>query len=300
MGKESPSPPPVPDPVATAAAQSTSNVNTAAAQAALNNVNQYTPYGSTTYQPTGSYTTPSGETVPTYTQSTSLSPLSQTILTGTQGVAADLLPTADNLVGQIGSAASKPLDFNTPFSDTLNKGPQLLDQNVTDALYGQQKSFLDPQWNQQSTLLQDQLSRQGIPVGSDAYNNAMEQLNNSKTQAYQSAQDSAIGAGSGAATNMFNMALAGQQQNIGQQQTGQTQPIGLLQSLFGATPPSPQQPISAPGATAISPTDIIGATGLSTNAAQNAYGAQVSAANAQSGGEAALGGATLVGGAILI
>ena len=74
MGKSSPSTPAAPDPTATAAAQTTSDVNTAAAQAALNNVNQTSPYGATNYTQTGSYTTPSGQTVPTYSQNTTLSP----------------------------------------------------------------------------------------------------------------------------------------------------------------------------------------------------------------------------------
>lgn len=49
MGKSSPSPPPAPDPVKTAQAQTEMNVETAIAQAMLNNVNQVTPWGSVTY-----------------------------------------------------------------------------------------------------------------------------------------------------------------------------------------------------------------------------------------------------------
>lgn len=337
MSSGSASPPPAPDPTATAAAQSTSNVNTAAAQAALNNVNQLTPYGSTTYDQTGTYTTPSGQVVPTYTQSSQLSPLAQSLLTGTQEVQSNLLfPNAWNLAGQAGAAATKPLNFDTAFSSTiqggpksigaidpayasmLSAGPELLNKNVTDAIYGQQKSFLDPQWNLQATQLQDQLSRQGIPVGSEAYNNAMEQLNNAKTQAYQSAQDSAIGAGTGAANNLFGMALQGQgastarnqaqfeaalqgqQQDIGQQQLGATMPLALLQSMFGATPPTPQQPIVQPGASSVSPTDVIGAQGLSTNAANQAYQARLAQQNATFGGVASLAGAGITAAAIAV
>lgn len=332
----SPSPPAAPDPAATAAAQSTSNVNTAAAQSALNYINQNTPYGSTDFQQTGSYTTPSGQVVPTYTQNTSLSPLGQGILTGTQETATNLLPSAFNLSTQAGQAANTPLNFNTPFSGminsgpqsigslnsayapTLNAGPQLLNQNVTNAIYGQQKSFLDPQWNLQQTQLQDQLSRQGIPVGSDAYNNAMGQLTNARTQAYQSAQDSAIGQGTGAASNLFNMALTGQgqdtarqqamfnsalqgqTQNIGQQTLAQQQPLSLLQAMFGAVPGTPQQPISQPAGTSVAPTDVIGSTALSQNAANQAFQANLAASNAQTGGEAALAGTAITAGAIVI
>lgn len=49
MGKSSPSQPAAPDPVKTAQAQTEMNVETAIAQAMLNNVNQVTPWGTVTY-----------------------------------------------------------------------------------------------------------------------------------------------------------------------------------------------------------------------------------------------------------
>ena len=51
MGKSAPEPPPVPDPVATAAAQTQSNLATARTNATLNRVDQFTPYGSSTWTP---------------------------------------------------------------------------------------------------------------------------------------------------------------------------------------------------------------------------------------------------------
>lgn len=53
MGKKSPKAPAAPDPVATAAAQTQQNKDTAYWNAVLNNVNQYTPYGSLEYKQTG-------------------------------------------------------------------------------------------------------------------------------------------------------------------------------------------------------------------------------------------------------
>ncbi len=290
-----PNSPTPPDPTATAAAQGASNLNTATAQAGLNNVNQFTPYGSTTFDQTGTFTTPDGTTIPRFTQNVSLSPLGQTILTGTQGVQADLIPAEQKLAAQANQASTTPLDFkNTPFASTLAEGPQLLDQNTTNALYQQQKSFLDPQWNLQGKQLEDQLARQGIPVGSEAYNSAQQQLQNGRTQAYQSAQDSAIGAGSGAASNLFNMAMQGQQQNIGQQQLAQSNPLSMLQSMFGATPPSPTQPITAPPQTGVSPTNVIGANQLSSEAAQSNFQNQTASSNATFGGLASIAAAAAI------
>lgn len=292
MGKSSA--PSVPDPTATASAQANANASTAATQAALNFVNQITPYGATIYDQTGSYTNPEGQTVPRYTQYTSLSPLGQSILTGEQNVASSLIPAAEGVAGQAASAVTKPLDFNTPYTSTLNAGPQQLNTQAANAIYGQQKSFLDPQWGQSEQQLQDQLSRQGIPVGSDAYNNAMTNFNNSRTQAYQSAADSAIAGGSSAANNLFNLALAGQQQNIGQQQLGQTNALSNLQALFGASPQTPTQPIAATAQTQVSPTDIIGATNAATNANMNAYNINTGQTNATMGALGSLGAAGLM------
>lgn len=175
------------------------------------------------------------------------------------------------------------MNFDTPFSAYLNKGPQQINSDAANAIYGQQKSFLDPQWNLQQKQLEDQLSRQGIPVGSEAYNSAMGQLENARTQAYQSAQDAAVAGGSSAAANLFGMAQAGQNQLISQQQLAQQQPLSLLSEMYGATPAQPTQPITTPSVTGISPTDVIGATGLSSNAAMQRYQAQLGQQNATNG-----------------
>ena len=290
VSKSTPSPPPAPAPGPTAQAQSAANVDTAAAQAALDYVNQNTPYGSTTYAQTGTYNTPGGETVPTYTQDTTLSPLGQAIYTGQQNVTNTLLPTAQTLATNAGASATTPLNFNTADSATLNAAPQQLDANSANAVFQQEEQFLQPQQAQQSKDLQDQLSRQGISVGNDAYSNAETQLGTQQNQATQSAIDTAIGQGTQDAATNFNMALAGQQQNIAQQQTGQTNQLSLLQSLFGASPASQSQPITSPTAVPISPTNVLGAQALSTNTAEQNYQAQLAQSNSMFGGLAGLAG----------
>ena len=298
MGKSSPSVPAVPSATETAAAQSQANTSTAAAQAALNYVNQNTPYGNTTYTQTGSYTDPQGDTVPTYTQNVSLSPLGQNILTGEQTATSTLLPAAQNLSNQVTSATATPLNFNTADSSILNAAPQQLDTQAANAIYQQQASYLDPQWNQQEQQLQDQLSRQGISVGSEAYNNAQTQLDNARTQAYQSAQDSATAQGASSASSLFGLAQAGQNQNIQQQQLAQSQPLSLLSQLFGATPASPSQPIATPSTTSVAPTDVVGAQASANNAALSTYQAQLAQQNATTGSVAGFAGTALTAAAI--
>lgn len=233
MSKSEPQAPTPADPTKVANAQTTSNIGTAAATQAANNVDQYGPNGSTTYQQTGSYVDPTtGATMPRYSQTTSLDPLSQAVLTGTKQTAASLIPTAQSLATQAGTASTKPLNFDTAFSPTLNTAPQQLDDQAADAVYNKQASYLNPQFAQTEKDLQDQLSRQGIPVGSDAYNSAMTNFNNTKNQAYGSARDSATAGGADAASKLFNMAVLGQNQNVAQQQLAQQNPLQLISQIF--------------------------------------------------------------------
>lgn len=293
MSKADSSLPAAADPKVTAQAQSAANINTAGAQAALNNVNQVTPYGSTTWDTTGTYTTPDGQVVPRYTQTTALTPLAQSILTGQQQTAANLLPGAQQLAGSASQAFTQPLDFNTPQSGILNSTPQQLSDRAADASYAKQKGFLDPQWDQTKQQLEDQLSRQGIPIGSQAYANAMKQFDNSRTQAYDAASSGAIANGTTAASNLFNMALAGNQQNIAQQQLAQTNPLDILSKIFGSSPSSPQQPITQPGSIPVAATDVIGATNSANSANMGRYNADVAAQNGLFGGLAGLGSAAI-------
>lgn len=298
MGKSAPSAPAVPSAAETAAAQSTSNANTAASQAALDNVDQYTPYGSTTYAPNGSYTDGQGDTVPTYAQTTSLSPMGQQLLTGEQGVQNTLIPTAQNLASQTAASTTTPLNFNTADSATLNSSPQQLNSQAANAVYNEEAGFLAPQWGQQQEQLQDQLSRQGIGVGSTAYGNAETQFDNAQTQAYQSAADSATAQGAQSAQALNQTALADQQQNINQQQTAQQQPLSLLSELYGSTPATPTQPLTSASQTSVSPTDVVGATASANNAAMSAYQAQLAQQNATTGSVAGLAGTGVMAAAL--
>jgi hypothetical protein len=71
-------PPSPPNPASTAQAQTAQNVGTAVANANLQNVNQVTPQGNLTYAQTGGYTDPlSGQTVPQFTATQTLTPTGQ-------------------------------------------------------------------------------------------------------------------------------------------------------------------------------------------------------------------------------
>jgi hypothetical protein len=224
--------------------------------------------------------------------------LASTLLSGQQNLANSFLPTSEYLAGRIGEESGRRLNFDTPFSETLNTAPQLLSDKVSDAVFAKSKSFLDPQWGQNEQELENQLSRQGIPIGSEAYNNAMEQLANSRTQAYDAAGNEAIARGISGAQGLFGLAQAGQKQNLDQQTMAQQQPFMMLSQLLGATPvaqQTPGQPIATPGQIGIAPTDITGSTAAANAAANQQYQSQVAQDNATTGGVAGLAGTLAMG-----
>lgn len=103
---------------------------------------------------------------------------------------------------------------------TRLKDPELLAQETTNALYKANTQYLDPQFQQAQSDLENRLANQGITQGSEAYNRAMLNFGNQKQQAYESARNQAIGGGINAAQGMFGMNLQGGQftnQALGQQ-----------------------------------------------------------------------------------
>lgn len=144
-----------PDPMKVAAAQTKSNIDTATAQQKLGMTGQQTDLGSVQYVTDPS--SPSG-----YKAVSSLSPEEKALLTQQQGTRATLGTNIDNTV-------------STPFSLDASRGTKISDI---------QKTFLDPQWQQQASSLENQLLNKGIRPGSEQYDNAMRQFGQQKDDAY--------------------------------------------------------------------------------------------------------------------
>lgn len=93
-----------------------------------------------------------------------------------------------------------------------------LDQ-AQNAVYGQMASRLDPQWNNKEEEYKSQLADQGIPQNSEAWNRAMDDFTRQKTDAYQSANNAAVGAGNALQGQLFGQRVtAGQFGNSAQDQ----------------------------------------------------------------------------------
>lgn len=186
--------PQAPDPAATAAAQTSSNVATANNNAALNRIDQYTPYGSSTYNITGT----SADGTPSYAQTVSLSPGEQQLF--------DTSMAGQKVLGD--TALSGLHNVQSTYANNFDPSQYgASQQQAQDAAYKQQTLYLDPQYSQLHDNLNTQLANQGLSAGDKAYDTSQLNLNNQQQQAYQSAQNNAIGLGNQEQQVLFGQGL---------------------------------------------------------------------------------------------
>lgn len=228
--------PKTPDPATTAAAQTQANKDAAYYNAQLENMNQYTPYGSLTYQNKGDVNSPKWEST------INLSPEQQKLYElGVQGDTS-LATLGNEQLGRIRDSVSTPYNY-----DGL---PSLDNTAAQDAIY----SRLDPKFQQDEEALRTRLINQGIGQGSEAYNREMNTFN----QAKNDARTQAILSG-----QQYN--LAARNQGINEYNTIRNAPLNEYNAF--TTGSQVQNPtFSSGGNQGISPTDISGITQNYNNA----------------------------------
>lgn len=314
MGKSSPKAPAAPDPNVVASAQTQQNKDTAIANAALNRVNQVTPWGNLTYTQNGV----DANGIPQYTQTIELSPAQQQLLQSNDQISQAMANLGLNQLGNVSNTLSKPFDYSgapaqvtnvdktrvqTPWdagniaqslasAGNINRsvanaggvtrdianagniardfagvgpltssagygriqndvdmsnvpgligGDKLAEDLATqrDALYRQNTAFLDPQWRQDQSDLENKLIQQGIAQNSDAWNRAIGDFSRNKEFAYSNARNQAITGGGTEQSRLFGLGLASNQNAYQQalnnaQFHNQAQQQGFGQSLANA------------------------------------------------------------------
>lgn len=241
MGK--PSAPPAPDYAALATAQGQANLQTSAANDASNRVNQYTPYGSSTWS-TAPGADPLNPKTGDYSQTVALSPEQQQLYNSQNQISQSYLNTAQSGLNQVGSSMGSPFNptglpalsgapgvSNTanpymPYSGYSGPGygpqsslnmsqvPQLgtdysaMAKQTTDALL----SRINPTLDANTESMNSALANQGITAGSTAYN----RQSNLDSQARNDAQQQAILGGDQEAQQLQQQAMQQQAQMYGQ------------------------------------------------------------------------------------
>lgn len=196
-----------PDPMATAQAQSGLNTDTALTQQLVNMTNQVNPWGSVTYDQTGSssFRDSTGKlvTIPQFTQTTQYTPEQQAIFDQTQAAQTNLAGLADDQ-----SAAMRNY-LNTPFTFD--------NQDAADWSYDLASSRILPQQQQAQQALEAQLTNQGIRPGSAAWNSEMQRLTNANSD------------------QLNQLALNGRSQAFNEALTERNQPINELSALLSSS-----------------------------------------------------------------
>lgn len=260
MGKSS-SPPPAPD--YTGAAQATAAGNTEAAKLAqqANLVNQNTPFGSLNYSQDPTSRFQSGN--PSYSANIDLSPTGQQLLDQSNQLSTGLFGAQNQALNQVQQQA--PMDLSS-VNDVATKA------------YNNYTSRLDPQWQHNQGMTENQLVNQGLHPGMEAYDNAMRDFNNAKNDAYTQANTAAIGT----MPQTYQLASA-----------THSQPYNTLASLRTGSQISTPSFSQSPQQANVGGPNYLGAAQAQYGAGLNAYNAQNASNSSFMSGLMGLGGAAL-------
>ncbi len=166
MGKSAPS---SPDPYKTADAQFAANKKALSYTANVNAVNQYSPYGSTTFKK-NKLGVPTRQTV-------TLNPADQAALGQSRGVRSSLLSSAQ-------AGALKP--FQAPDDSA----------KIADTMYQRKLGMVSPELDRAQKSLDQQLMDRGLPIGSEVYNDEQNRIAKTRGDTLASiSQDSILAGG---------------------------------------------------------------------------------------------------------
>lgn len=287
MGKSSSSYPSAPDPNVTAAAQGAANKETAIAQARLNQINEFTPFGSAVYEPTG--TTADG--IDQYKRTVTLSPEQQRILDLSNALSEKAYTIGGGQIERIGEALSTPLDFSgLPAAPGADEAAR---KEVQDALYKRYTDVLDPQFADERRRVETQLANQGFAIGSEGYGRSMADFERSRADAYDRALTSAIAGGGAEQSRLFGLEASARERALQEMFAERNQPINELSALLGTSGGINVPQFSPVPQTAIAGTDVIGPTNTAYQGQVNAYNQQQATNNATMGSLFGLAGTAL-------
>ncbi|HAU29895.1 MAG TPA: hypothetical protein DCW68_07315 [Rhodospirillaceae bacterium] len=198
--------PETPDPVQTAAEQYKLNSDTAHMNARLNNVNTTTPFGGMTWT----------ETVDPDT--------------GTSSWAQGL-----NFTGQGQQLFDNAFDYSS--LPGLLGGTELAQQlkDTEQQAYDRSVALMAPQLQQQQASLMQNLSQRGLPVGGEAWNNAMTNYGQTQNQALTQAAQNAMQTALQQQAQLYGQSLSSRQQGLTEKTQPYSQMMNTLSAMSGGT-----------------------------------------------------------------
>lgn len=189
--------PSAPDPAKTASTQAAANRDTAITQQLLNMTNQITPDGKLIYNQSGEATITGLDgkeyKVPTFTATTTLSPIQQQIYEQNQQADLGMNNIALGQIDRIGSHLSTPFNYDVGAHEAWAGG--MYDKLNADTVAKNRDA------------LETRLANQGIQVGSTAYDDAMRNLDYSSQKARNDFMLNSYGQGLDTALTMRNQPI---------------------------------------------------------------------------------------------
>lgn len=225
MGKDAPA---APDYTGAAQAQAQSSREVTEQQSWANRPDQFTPFGSQTWQNQQVWDPSTQQYLNRWAQTTNLNPELQ--------AAADAQMETTRKRSELGSAVTDRL--NNDFGQGMDWGaiqPQMgqavqaqdygdigsFRNRQEENLYNRAASRLDPQWSNRGEDLRTQLYNMGAKEGDPAYERAMQDFGRDRNDAYTQAMYGAIAGGGAEAANQIGMGgqIQGQEQQASAYQT---------------------------------------------------------------------------------
>jgi len=281
-GKKGGSAPPPPDYTSAAIASGEASKEVTEQQTWANRPDQFTPWGSTTWQNQQVWDPSTEQYLNRWAQSTQLTPDAQEALDAQLDLQNKRSQLGGSLYDRMESEYSNPMDWNNAVGwGGLLQGGEEARNRAEDALYSRATSRLDPQWEQGQSDMEAKLAAQGLRPGDPAYDRQMENFNRAKTDAYNQAQYSAITGGGQEATRQQGMdqQASAYQNTLRQAQLAeQMQQRGFTLNEINALLTNqqvgmPQMP-TFNQANAAQATDYLGAANMGYNAQLDAFNAQ--------------------------
>ncbi len=189
--------------------QGQSNASAAELQSGLNNAGVSSPFGSSFWTPTA--IDPGTGHPSNWQQTQQLSGPAQQVFGNQLGLAgwlanngAQLSQDATSLGGAGGGLVYNALAAMPQSASATNQAVT----SAQNAAYNTQAGYLNPQFAEKQSDLNQQLADQGISAGSDAYSRAQGDLGRESDLAYQQAQNAAVAAGNQEQNTLFGQNLA--------------------------------------------------------------------------------------------
>lgn len=210
-------------------------------QAEVNRIGEVNPYSESRF-----VTGPDGQV----TRETEFSPEMQGLFDRQMGMAGD----------QIGPGGSPYGDNEAAVRAQLARSldPNSFNEEVSSAYAQRAQNTLDPQFERQRRQMSQRLVDQGIPMNSEAYNEAMNRMESSQNQARENVALSSVDRGYSTAlderrtnlgelTTAANLGMSGQNQEFNQDLTGRQQQFTELASILGGRSGAQGSPIDVTG-----------------------------------------------------